>query len=567
MKIKDYRILLVFLLFVTAFIGCDEKEVIEPEVKQIDPHEISIVNINPNTEEEYTLEELGQLLYDPGSEDYYDSTQVIKMYLHIPHDATKIEALRSNGVVFNSVTNIEKVESGYRAYFEFTVLDLGVQIFDETHLTFVVTYKDATITGDGLAVYKIHHIEKYIPPQYGTPFHFIKQSGDTVKIAIEVDPDLMSDGRMFGTVITHSNGSYAKVDAGSQLDFRHENDFTVGVWVNTDVNQSDPVIIGDKDWGSGGNPGFLFTQIGSNWKLNAGDGSNRIDVTGTDIDDGFWHFLAVSFDRDGEATVYTDGIKNSSSDMSALGNMSADLDLNLGQDGTGGYQPWDGKTGSAYIYDYVLTPEEILQIGASGASLMRSDGSISPLPTINEASSKTLDGNKVVYETNGSDELVTLDTIPELEFRFEEDFSVAVWVNTTVSQSDPVIAGDKNWGSGSNPGWLLTQIGSNWKLNMAGVASDTRIDITGNDINDGSWHLIGATFDRDGEVTIYQDGVAIESKDMSHVGTMQTPENYPIRLAQDGTGTYGYWYEGKVANCVITDYVLTAEEMMDLFNQ
>lgn len=563
---KYFKIIISLFVLVIAFAACEDDDEIIQEVSTLDPNSISVVNLNPSTGEEYTLEELGSLFYDVSKENYFDSTQTVQLYLFVPGEAQKIEARRASGDVFATVTDFEMVDGLNKAYFEFSVLDLGLEIFNSTHLTFLVTYVDNGEEVTGTVVYKIHHMEKYIPPQFDSPVWLIKSSGDSIEIPTNAANELMSDGGKFGTVLDLGDG-FVTIDGGNYLNFRHENDFTIGIWVNTKVDQNDPVIIGDKDWGSGSNKGFLFAQIGSNWKLNVGDGSNRVDISGADIYDGHWHFLTVTFDRDGEATLYTDGIENGSKDMSAIGSMDAGLALNIAEDGTGSYGSWSGKTAGTYIYNYVLTPEEVAQLGASGVSLLKSDGSTSPLHVTDESTSKTLDGNKVVYEMDGSDDLVTLDTIPELEFRFESDFSVAVWVNTTVSQSDPVIMGDKNWGSGGNPGWLLTQIGSNWKLNMAGVGSGTRLDITGNDINDGEWHLIGATFDRDGMVTIYQDGVALASEDMSHVVNMRTPENYPIRLAQDGTGTYGYKYEGKVANAVVADFVLSAEQMMELYNK
>jgi hypothetical protein len=564
---KYFKIIISLLTLIIAFAACDNDKDILQEISTLDPNSISVVNLNPSTGKEYTLEELGSLKYDVSKENYFDSTQTVQIYIYVPGEAQRIEARKASGTAFKTVTEFEKVEGLNKAYFEFTVLELGLEILNSTHLTFLVTYMENGKELTGSVVYKIHHIVKYIPPQFDSPVWLIKSAGDSIEIPVNVANELMSYGGKFGTILNHEGSNYAGIESGSYLDFRYENDFSVGIWVNTTVNQDDPIIIGDKDWGSGSNPGFLFAQIGNNWKLNVGDGSKRVDISGTNINDGHWHFLTVTFDRDGEATLYTDGIKNGAKDMSVLGSLKSGLAFNLGQDGTGKYQMWEGKTAGTYIYNYVLTPEEILAIGASGVTLLKSDGSKSPLHVTNESTSKTLDGNKVVYDMDGSDDLVTVDTIPELEFRFESDFSLAVWVNTTVNQDDPVIMGDKDWGSGSNPGWLLVQIGNNWKLNMAGVGSGTRIDIKGNDINDGNWHLIGATFDRDGLVTIYQDGVAVDSKDMSHVANMKTPQNYPIRLAQDGTGMYSPKFKGKVANAVVADFALTAEQMMELFNQ
>ena len=65
----------------------------------------------------------------------------------------------------------------------------------------------------------------------------------------------------------------------------------------------DVAIVGNKDWNSGLNQGFVFSfkyPSGPEWKVNIGDGLSRVDInTGGTIADGQWHTLSVSFDRDG----------------------------------------------------------------------------------------------------------------------------------------------------------------------------------------------------------------------------------------------------------------------------
>lgn len=560
-----FKFLFLFVFIISLF-SCHKDEPIK-EISTFDPNRITLEALNPNSGIEYSLEELSSLHYDVSKENFYDSTQLIQLYLIVPEQAVKAEIRRANGDLFQYVTDFEKANGYKKAIFEFSVFDLALEIFNSTHLTFLVTYEVNEREYAGTVVFKIHHIQKYIPPQYKSPVWLIKSTLDSIEIPVNAPNEIMSYGGKFGTILEHKKGSYVTIDEGNYLNFRHENDFSISIWVNTNINQDDPVIIGDKDWGSGVNPGFAFIQTGKNWTLNTGNNSSRIDISGTDIDDGHWHYLTATFDCKGDVSVFTDGFKNNSADMSEFGNIESGLSLNIAQDGTGNYLSWQGKTAGTYFYDYILTPEEIFEIGASGITLLRSNGKKSPLHVTSSASSKTLEENKVAYYFDGIDDMVTLDTIPELEFRFENDFSVVAWVNTKTNQEDPIIIGDKNWSSGSNPGFLFVQTGNNWKLNLAGVESGTRIDISGNTINDGNWHMLGATFDRKGLVTIYQDGIAVNSEDMSHVMNMRIPENYPIRLGQDGTGLYDEKFEGKIANIIIADFVISAKEMMSLFNE
>ena len=133
-------------------------------------------------------------------------------------------------------------------------------------------------------------------------------------------------------------------------------------------------------------------------------------------------------------------------------------------------------------------------------------------------------------------------------------------VKTTADNSDPSIIGDKDWGRVGNPGFLFAYTGSDWRLN-AGDGTN-RIDISGGVINDDEWHMLVATFDRDGIASLYQDGALVGTADISFFGSMES--GYPINIAQEGTGSYGQWFQGSVANAMIFDYVLTAAEVTNL---
>jgi len=115
-------------------------------------------------------------------------------------------------------------------------------------------------------------------------------------------------------------------------------DFTVECRVRT-AQGADVSMVGNKDWNSGLNPGWVFSftyPSGPGWRVNAGDGASRIDLDGPPIADGTWHTLSCSFDRDGMMRMYTDGVLSDEADMSGL----ADLDVGglfFGADALGDY--------------------------------------------------------------------------------------------------------------------------------------------------------------------------------------------------------------------------------------
>lgn len=187
-------------------------------------------------------------------------------------------------------------------------------------------------------------------------------------------------------------------------------------------------------------------------------------------------------------------------------------------------------------------------------------GNIIGLVTEDEVTSietDVLTGSAITFD--GSDDLVTVENTPELDFRYTENHSIGFWVKTTSTVSDPAMVSDKDWGGGSNDGFVFAYTGGNWKLNYAG--SGSRVDLNGGTINDGNWHFLMATIDRSGDLTIYQDGVAQGSVDISPLEGVSINSGFPIRMGQDGTGSYGIWFEGQIGNLFIYDYVLNAGEV------
>ncbi len=58
-------------------------------------------------------------------------------------------------------------------------------------------------------------------------------------------------------------------------------------------------MVGNKDWDSGLNPGWVFSfeyPDGPAWKVNVSDGSSRADANGeAGVADGQWHTLTCFF--------------------------------------------------------------------------------------------------------------------------------------------------------------------------------------------------------------------------------------------------------------------------------
>jgi len=128
---------------------------------------------------------------------------------------------------------------------------------------------------------------------------------------------------------------YVQIPPNSTYNFGSNQDFTIECRIRTNTT-GDFSIIGDKDWGSGNNTGFVFSfkyPGGPEWKVNIGDGTNRADInTGGLIADNQWHTLSVSFDRDGYMKMYEDGILLDSADISSVGDITTNAGLFFGTD-------------------------------------------------------------------------------------------------------------------------------------------------------------------------------------------------------------------------------------------
>jgi len=144
--------------------------------------------------------------------------------------------------------------------------------------------------------------------------------------------------------------------------------FTIEMWIKAGTNSSDPAIMGDKDWGSGGNPGFIICRSGSSWKINfANDKRTRYDIgSSKSIEDGKWHHIAVTFDKTSECVVYQDGerVGGAALTYKESDRMTSPFNyINLAQEGTGTYDGggpnWAGTFNDVRIWTTVLTEETI----------------------------------------------------------------------------------------------------------------------------------------------------------------------------------------------------------------
>jgi outer membrane protein assembly factor BamB len=163
---------------------------------------------------------------------------------------------------------------------------------------------------------------------------------------------------------------------------------------------------------------------------------------------------------------------------------------------------------------------------------------------------------------DGANDCLSLGMSPDLKFGKETDFSVSLWIKTDGWSSDPCIISNKSWKNGKSEGWgIFAGEEGKWKLNLADGAK--RVDKDGGIINDGVWHQIAVSCDREGIAVLFQDGLSIGSLDISAIGDLNSL--LPTIIAQDGSLAYPEFFPGVIDDVCIWRRCLTAGEIHDIF--
>lgn len=150
------------------------------------------------------------------------------------------------------------------------------------------------------------------------------------------------------------------ISPNSDVQFGTSTDFSVSFWMKTDNWQDDASMVSNKDWDSGGNVGWniALATDSQGIDVNVGDGGNRADLQAGNLNDGEWHHIAATFDRDGDVSLYVDGVLEQSTGMSHVGNVTNSLELTLGADAEYDY-PFDGWLEEVKIWNTALTTEQV----------------------------------------------------------------------------------------------------------------------------------------------------------------------------------------------------------------
>ncbi|TXF91487.1 T9SS type A sorting domain-containing protein [Neolewinella aurantiaca] len=125
-------------------------------------------------------------------------------------------------------------------------------------------------------------------------------------------------------------------------------------------------------------------------------------------------------------------------------------------------------------------------------------------------------------------------------FGTDQDFSIGFWIRTDGWDGDPAIISNKDWSAGANPGFNIALSPGAGNIDVNVGDGTNRADLDAGNITDGLWHHVLASFDRDGLMTLYLDGIEVESIDISSVGDLNN--DHAFNIGMDGTGDYSAGY-------------------------
>ncbi|MDR1440117.1 MAG: metallophosphoesterase, partial [Clostridiales bacterium] len=197
-----------------------------------------------------------------------------------------------------------------------------------------------------------------------------------------------ADG-VFGAALRASGGSFVRLAAPDSSPPGYSGSLSISGWVNIgSARGGDPAIISNKNWDSGGNPGFAVI-VDTRWKeikLNYATAAGRIDnvVARTDPGQTGWQHIAVVFDAEnGVIRAYDNGAMRMAIPFDLTGgpgNGNAILLGNAYANG-GSYYNGDGRGCDAELLmdafavsEAALTDAEIRSLYAAGRDALVEGG-------------------------------------------------------------------------------------------------------------------------------------------------------------------------------------------------
>lgn len=370
---------------------------------------------------------------------------------------------------------------------------------------------------------------------------------------------------------------------GSGLDMGTD-DWSVAAWVKMGTNQNVYPTILAKGASSNSVPGYWMYVYGSRIRFTIGDGTQRITTYSEilNLTDNSWHHIAVTADRDGNATFYFDGNAAGTYDVSSFnGKILANSSRTLTIGGSGGSTSFfNGKIDEVQIYRRVLSSNEIAtlannqqtytlishwafdensgNIAIDSSEYVANDGTLyGPLRKIG------IKGNALEFDGQNDHVECGTDTVMDMG---TGDLTISSYIKMGPDQlSYPTIV-SKGGTSNANPGFWFYISGQKIKFTFSDGTQ--RLSTYSNTVNlmDNAWHHVVVVVDRDGDAVFYVDGVnsgtynvsSFDGKDITNPS-----RQFTIGSANTSSTTF---LNGKIDDVKIFNAALSESEILALMD-
>ena len=167
---------------------------------------------------------------------------------------------------------------------------------------------------------------------------------------------------------------YINVGDQNSLDFGTSQDFSIHAWMKSAGSASTQNVFDKRETGS--SQGYLMSLLTSGvMRVFVGSNSGNIQFTGsTLVNDGGFHHVAVTFDRDGDATIYVDGVADVSASMAPVGDISNPGTFTIGRGNLNNppstHRAFHGIIDELIVHDRVLSAAEVSSIHSAGSAGM-----------------------------------------------------------------------------------------------------------------------------------------------------------------------------------------------------
>jgi len=361
------------------------------------------------------------------------------------------------------------------------------------------------------------------------------------------------------------NGASDGVSFGDVLDMGTA-DRSISLWFKTTQTGTNKCIL-SKGYSCTGNQHAIYLYNGKIYCLMDISGTDRIINSGVTVNDGNWHHVAVTIQRNGKMKLYLDGTFKTEVDISADAGVDAQntYGFYLGRSNTGQY--FNGLIDEVKIFTGVLSEQEVFDEYAdcvfSGRldeyqGTMAHDDTLDPHNGTISGSiwSDGKTGNALTFD--GTDDQVSFGDVLDMG---TGNRSISLWFKTAQTGTNKCLL-SKGYSCTGNQHAIYLYNGN--LLCLIDVSGTDRIVNSGLAVNDGNWHHAVVTIDRNASMKLYLDGALKATTDISMEAAVNAQNSYSFYLGRSNIA--GQYFQGSIDDVKIYEKALNATEVNNLYD-